>query len=330
MVVGDTSPISPTRDMSRSSPIQILDGGMSRELIRLKAPFKQPEWSAQALIEAPHMVLQVHREFAEAGADILTTNSYALVPFHIGEDRFWQQAEELAALAGQLARTAADEVQSTTGRKVLVAGSLPPIFGSYRPDLFQQDEVSKHLELLVRGLSPYVDVWLGETLSLVAEAEAVVAAVKGQKKPIWISFNLADSKEGEGQDLQHARLRSGELVTEVSRSVIRMGVDALLFNCNEPELMDPAVREAKMVLDTFDEQIPIGVYANAFEPRANDYAANENVASIRADLQGSVYTTIAQKWVDSGATIIGGCCGIGVEHIKELSARLREGSQKNN
>lgn len=327
MVLGDTSPISPTRDMSRSSSIQILDGGMSRELIRLKAPFKQPEWSAQALIEAPHMVLQVHREFAEAGADILTTNSYALVPFHIGGDRFWKRAEELAALAGRLARTAADEVQSTTGRKVLVAGSLPPIFGSYRPDLFQQDQVWRYLKLLINGLSPYVDIWLGETLSLVAEAEAVIAAVDGHQKPIWISFNLEDSNEAAEDGLDDVRLRSGESVVEASRTVMRLGASALLFNCNRPELMGPAIREAKTALNIQDHQIPIGVYANAFEPRANDYAANENVASIRSDLQSPMYTTIAKQWVDSGATIIGGCCGIGVEHIRELSKQLKEESQ---
>ena len=68
--------------------IRILDGGMSRELQRLGAELKQPEWSALALINAPDIVRQVHAEFIDAGADVVTTNSYALVPFHIGEERF--------------------------------------------------------------------------------------------------------------------------------------------------------------------------------------------------------------------------------------------------
>lgn len=68
--------------------IRILDGGMSRELSRLGAELRQPEWSALALMENPEIVGQVHREFIEAGADVITTNSYALVPFHIGEERF--------------------------------------------------------------------------------------------------------------------------------------------------------------------------------------------------------------------------------------------------
>lgn len=68
--------------------ITILDGGMGRELERIGAPFRQPEWSALALMEAPEMVRRVHEDYIRAGAKVITTNSYALVPFHIGEGRF--------------------------------------------------------------------------------------------------------------------------------------------------------------------------------------------------------------------------------------------------
>lgn len=70
------------------STTRILDGGMSRELLRLGAELKQPEWSALALMNSPDIVREVHQEFIAAGAQIITTNSYALVPFHIGEERF--------------------------------------------------------------------------------------------------------------------------------------------------------------------------------------------------------------------------------------------------
>lgn len=73
------------------STMRILDGGMSRELLRLGAELKQPEWSALALINAPDIVRKVHQEFIAAGSEVVTTNSYALVPFHIGEDRFWKE-----------------------------------------------------------------------------------------------------------------------------------------------------------------------------------------------------------------------------------------------
>nr|WP_282707111.1 homocysteine S-methyltransferase family protein [Cereibacter changlensis] len=77
----------------------LLDGGMGRELERSGAPFRQPEWSALALIEAPEAVARVHEGFIRAGAQVITTNSYALVPFHIGEARFAAEGERLAAFA---------------------------------------------------------------------------------------------------------------------------------------------------------------------------------------------------------------------------------------
>ena len=113
-------------------PLLILDGGMGRELLRRGAPFAQPQWSALALMQQPSAVADVHRAYIEAGADIITTNSYALVPFHIGEDDFRSQGSKLARLAGELAQQAVRD----SSKKVRVAASLPPLFGSYRPDLF--------------------------------------------------------------------------------------------------------------------------------------------------------------------------------------------------
>ena len=168
--------------------IKILDGGMSRELQRLGAQLKQPEWSALALIDAPDIVRQVHAEFIEAGADVVTTNSYALVPFHIGEERFRTEGASLISLSGKLAREAAD----ASGRKVTVAGSLPPIFGSYEPQNFDPSRVQDYLKVLVENLAPHVDVWLGETLSLIAEGEAVREAVTETGIPFCVSFTLND------------------------------------------------------------------------------------------------------------------------------------------
>ncbi len=78
----------------------ILDGGMGRELQRAGAPFRQPEWSALALSEAPQAVEAVHAAYINSGADVITSNSYAVVPFHIGEARFAAEGQALAALAG--------------------------------------------------------------------------------------------------------------------------------------------------------------------------------------------------------------------------------------
>lgn len=79
--------------------VTILDGGMGRELERRGAPFKQPEWSALALMKAPGIVKEVHKDFIRNGAGVISTNSYALVPFHIGEELLQNEGRALAASA---------------------------------------------------------------------------------------------------------------------------------------------------------------------------------------------------------------------------------------
>jgi S-methylmethionine-dependent homocysteine/selenocysteine methylase len=291
----------------------LLDGGTGRELARIGAPFRQPEWSALALMEAPHFVSQVHAAYVQAGADVITTNSYALVPFHIGEERFVAQAEALAALAGRLAR----DVKLQAGRPVAVAGSLPPSCGSYRPDLFQADEGRRVLAPLVRGLRGQVDHWQAETLSAIEEAQ-LVRDVIGQAQdeaPLWLSFTLQDDAAcAEGEP----RLRSGELVADAARAVLALGARAMLFNCSQPEVMAAAVDVAVDFFRSQGAPVQVGVYANAFPPQPKDAEANSGLDEIRADLTPALYVNWARSWRARGASIIGGCCGIGPEHIEQL------------
>lgn len=299
------------------STLRILDGGMSRELLRLGAQLKQPEWSALALIDSPQIVRQVHEEFIAAGADVITTNSYALVPFHIGEERFAQEGAALIALSGRLAREAAD----AAGRPVTVAGGLPPIFGSYEPQNFDPARVQAYLSVLVENLSPYIDVWLGETLSLIAEGEAVRVAVEKTGKPFWISFTLAD----DAAQVAGARpkLRSGETVADAALWAAGSGAEALLFNCARPEVMEAAVKVAAEAMRAKGVSMPIGVYANAFDSDTDESAANEGLHETRKDLTNDAYSRFACRWADAGASIIGGCCGIGASHIHTLATVLK-------
>ena len=144
----------------------ILDGGIGRQLQAIGAPFRQPEWSALSLMEAPQFVRDVHDQFIAAGVDVITTNSYAIVPFHIGEDRFEADAGDLLALSAKLARDAADAVT----HKVYVAASVPPMFGSYKPDAFEVQGARRMMQQFRRHLAPVADIFIGETLGSVEEA----------------------------------------------------------------------------------------------------------------------------------------------------------------
>jgi S-methylmethionine-dependent homocysteine/selenocysteine methylase len=256
--------------------LTILDGGTGRELKRIGAPFRQPEWSALALMEAPAFVSRVHDAFVAAGADVITTNSYALVPFHIGAGRFEAEGEALASRAGRLARAAADGAE----RPVKVAASLPPVCGSYRPDLFDAHQARPVLERLIAGLAPWADSWLAETLSMVEEAALVRDVLGRDERPLWLSFTLRDEAAAPGDP----RLRSGQSVDEAVAAAVRLGAGAVLFNCSQPEAMADAVDAARRRLETLGRGVPIGVYANAFPPQRGDAAANETLLDIRPDL----------------------------------------------
>ncbi|MDI9778653.1 homocysteine S-methyltransferase family protein [Pseudomonas putida] len=291
----------------------VLDGGMGRELQRSGAPFRQPEWSALALSEAPEAVVGVHAAFIAAGAQVITSNSYAVVPFHIGEERFAREGLQLAQVAGQLARRAAD----ASAQPVQVAGSLPPLFGSYRPDLFQPERVAEVLTPLLQGLAPHVDLWLAETQSSVAEVRAIHSHLPADGKPFWVSFTLQDEEVD-----SVPRLRSGEPVADAIEAVAGLGVAAVLFNCSQPEVIGAALEVARSVIEARHADIAIGAYANAFPPQPKQATANDGLDELREDLDPPGYLVWARDWRARGASLIGGCCGIGPEHIAEIKRGL--------
>lgn len=282
--------------------VTVLDGGMSRELMRVGAPFRQPEWSALALLEAPDLVRAAHAEFARAGAEVITTNAYAVVPFHLGTERFATDGARLAALAGALARDVADEFG------VRVAGCLPPPLGSYRPDLFEPREAAAILDVLVAAQAPFVDVWLAETLSSIAEAELAASLVHGSGVPVWLSFTV-DDDDG-------SRLRSGEPVEEAVARAVAAGAEVVAFNCSSPVAIEAAVRAARM-----HDGVRLGAYANALE-HARGEGANEGLSKVRDDATPAAFCEWADRWIDAGAMVVGGCCGIDAPHIRTLVDHL--------
>ncbi|KQS89742.1 homocysteine methyltransferase [Rhizobium sp. Leaf391] len=299
--------------MTITPSFTILDGGMGRLLERLGAPFRLPEWSALSLIEAPDYVTRAHQAYVDSGADIITTNSYGLVPHMLGEERFTRDGRVLADRAGRLAR----EVVDGAGRRVLVAGSLPPPFESYRPERFQADDAPRILETLVAGLGPHVDFWLIETQSSTVEALTALETSKDSGKPIYVSYTLKDEDGRTGPP----ELRSGERVEDAVRKTLEAGATGIFFNCSQPEVMSDAVRAARQVVDEAGSSAVIGVYANAFAPEPPSDTPYAGISDIRADLDPENYLKWIDLWRLQGASVVGGCCGIGPEHIQAIAQR---------
>jgi len=287
--------------------MKILDGGIGRYLKEIGAPFQQPEWSALALMEDPSSVKVAHQAFVDAGSQVITTNSYAVVPFHIGEDRFVERGAGLIRLSGQLAQ----QVKQAAGETVLIAAGIPPVFGSYNPNEFVHDDAVAMLEVFKQNLLPYTDIILAETQSSIAEVTAIQSVFGDCGQPLWISMTLED----EPVTGEESRLRSGELLRDTLESINFQCVDAVLFNCSQPEVMAEAVKLAAKMLPSGKD---IGVYANGFRPITNTIDANDGYSVLREDLTPQDYLAFAEHWQQLGATMVGGCCGIGPDHISLL------------
>ncbi len=295
----------------------ILDGGLGRQLKVMGAPFRQPEWSALALMKDPDFVRIAHNDFIAAGADIITTNSYAIVPFHIGEVIFRDRACELLDLAGKLARSAAD----LSPRKILVAGGVPPMFGSYQPAKFDVHGASDMMVLFRKHLAPYVDCFMAETQSSIAEAQCFLDAFADCGKPLWLSVTLEDASPVAGQPM----LRSGEMLSELLLSLGDNVPAAVLFNCSQPEVMNDAVRTVVAHFANQASPPQVGVLANALPLMKKNYeGANDSLHDLRDDITPQAYADFAVQWAASGAEMIGGCCGISPEHLKALKTRFSE------
>ncbi|MGI9324122.1 MAG: homocysteine S-methyltransferase family protein [Pseudomonadales bacterium] len=285
--------------------ITILDGGMGSELIRREVIPRGDLWSAQALIDAPDSVLQVHRDYIAAGAEMIITNSYSTIPSYLGKLGLQDRYEELTALAGSLARQAANEADHA----VQVAASLPPLDESYRPDLAPEDAKAMPIyRALAQALNPYADLFLCETMSCIREAVNAASAAReiaGSQKPVYVSWTLAETP-GTG-------LRSGESISDAVLALARFDIGAYLFNCTSPEAITQGLAELRTLTDR-----PMGAYPNRMSIPEGWTLDNEVSAGYRVDLDVAAYIDYANRWTQDGASFIGGCCGIGPEYIRAL------------
>ncbi|MBW2511198.1 MAG: homocysteine S-methyltransferase family protein [Deltaproteobacteria bacterium] len=290
--------------------ITLLDGGLGQELLARSAAAPTGLWSTQFLIDRPELVRELHSDYFSAGADVATTNSYAILPDRLCPFGLENRFVELQRLACQLAVSARDE-----HGQGLVAGSMGPVGRSYRPDLAPPIEEAASLYAEIAAIQePYVDIFLCETMSSVAQARGAVMGASSGRRPVWLAVSV-DDEDG-------TRLRSGEAITEILPLLSEFDLAALLVNCSPPE----AVSQALPLLA--GQGIPLGAYANGFVKIAPDYlqeGATVDLLQARKNLGPEVYTQFAEDWTKQGATIIGGCCEVGPAHIEELAKRLKPG-----
>ena len=296
--------------------ITLLDGGMGQELIKRAGGVATPLWSTQSLLDAPQIVAEVHRDYANAGATVATTNSYALHRDRLRGSDSNHYASKGTALPnmedqlGTLVQASLDAASGVRGQ-LRVAGSIGPLGASYRADLLPDHGAAVALYREVSQLlCASVDLLLFETLASVAAGRAALEAGRSTGLPVWLAFTVDDS--------DGSRLRSGEAVSEAV--ALGQDADAILINCSVPEVIPAALSAFQ------NSKKPFGAYANGFTEITKAFLDGDTTAndlSARADLSPTSYADHAMGWLDQGATILGGCCEVGPAHIQELANRLR-------
>lgn len=282
----------------------VLDGGMGAELLR-RSGRRTPLWSAQTLLDAPETVVQTHLDYIAAGARLIISNSYSTVPSYLGTAGLADRYRELTRLAGRLARRAADE----SAEDVLVAGSLPPLSESYRPDLVPPEDVAAPVyEAMASELEPYVDLFICETMSSAQEARNAATAARlaaiGRGLPVYVSWTL-DEEPGRG-------LRSGETIEEAIAAVADLDIDAFSFNCTSREAIEVGLRTLKTLTTK-----PIGGYPNRFVV-PDGWTLGQAVVDRSGDISTRLFVEAAMRAADLGASFYGGCCTVGPADIAAL------------
>jgi S-methylmethionine-dependent homocysteine/selenocysteine methylase len=279
-------------------PPVLLDGATGTELERRGAPTRLPLWSARALVDHPDLVLQIHRDYAEAGAEVLTANTFRTQARTLAREGLDHRAAELTGLALALARRGSAWVPG----RVWVAGSMPPLEDCYRPDLVPGDAAlaREHAEHARHLAASGADILLVETMNSIREAVAAGSAARATGLPVWISFACDGA----------VRLLSGEPLAAALEAVAPLEPALVGVNCLPPAAADAALSVLAAA------RRPFSVYANLGAP--ND----ETGFTRSADCAPAAFAACALRWWTAGARAVGGCCGTTPEHIRAVARRL--------
>jgi len=289
--------------------VTLIDGGMGQELLKRSGAKPGPLWSAQVMIDYPDIVRDLHIDFIRAGARVITLNAYSATPERLARDADESMFESLQLKAVEAAKLAR-EMAGIEG--VRIAGCLPPLVASYRPDQAPDDETMlATYQRIVAVQQPEVDLFICETMASIREAKAALTAAKATEVPVWVGLTVADDSS--------ATLRNGDALAEAVNQIDEIGAEAKLINCSKPE----AINASWQALCSGTG--PVGAYANGFTSiSALKPGGTVDSLEARLDLGPENYADFAMQWVENGADIVGGCCEVGPEHISVIAQRLRD------
>ncbi len=290
--------------MTPGRDILVIDGATGTELGRRGVDISLPLWSTRALITAPDVLADVHRDYLDAGADAITANTFRTHRRTLALEPDAPDATELTNAAVRIARAVRDEHKPGA----LVLGSVAPLEDCYRPELAPgaDDCAREHAQLIEVLVEAGVDRVLIETMNNITETRAAVDAARRVAPDRWMVSFCTDASAPPGT------LLSGEPVEAI---LDELG-DAAAIGVNCVAAPD-VERQVAFLRERLPDAVSIIAYANiGYADKHGNWVPTDAVAPDR-------YAAYAAAWVEAGVSIVGGCCGTTPATIAAVAGRLR-------
>jgi 5-methyltetrahydrofolate--homocysteine methyltransferase len=276
--------------------VLIADGatGTNYQSMGMEPGLAPEEW----LFQAPERVVELHRAFADAGADIVLTCTFGATPLRLEEGPLAGRAREGNLRAAELARAGA-------GPHRLVAGSLGPTGRLIEPYglLNREDAAAAYGEQASALAEGGVDLLVLETIFAVEEAVwAIEGITAASALPLVVSFSFD----------MGTRTMMGLSPVDAVETVLPLGVAAVGTNCGR-SLKDADLVVTEMLAAAGD--VPVWVKPNAGVPKI---VGSEVVYEAGPEMLAEHVA----RYVEQGARIVGGCCGSTPEHVAAIAKAL--------
>ena len=290
-----------------NNDIIILDGAIGAELEKKGAKMHKDLWCGTCSVESPDLVKKVHEEYILAGADIITTNTYATTPIAMKQYGFDDQISEFNKKSVQLAK----EAVKNTNKDVAIAGSVSTFGSLYKYGLeAMKPGFKEQLNILS---NEGVDLIILEAMSSQADiVETIVECSSQTKLPVWLSISCVINDNtnkvmlGYNDTVDTDTNVYEDFETSMDNfSKIHQG--PILIAHSDIEVTGQAIKIAKKKFNGV-----LGAYPNRGHYEKPHWKFVDNITP-------SEYLEKAKSWVGNGTQIIGGCCGVGVEEIKAIS-----------
>ncbi len=275
------------------------DGGMGSLL--QEAGLKPGELPGTWNITHPEELVRIHRSYLEAGADIVTTNTFGVDRLKYNETTEFQLEPVIQAAVAN-----AKEAIRQSGKQAWIGLDMGPTGKLLKPmgDLAFEDACSIYREIVEIGAKAGADFVLIETMSDSYETKAAVLAAKeGCDLPVFVTVTFDE----------RGKLLTGGSPASIVAMLEGLGVDVLGMNCGlGPVQMKEILKDILEV-----SSLPVMINPNAGLPRS------ENGKTVY-DIDAAHFAKTVEEIVDMGARIVGGCCGTTPEHIRMVAERCRD------